>query len=89
VTKGKATINQEVEEVAEKIETTREKIVINQDAEEIAEKNDTIFFKAKRALTEDEHNLLSDRIRFETEKTGLKIILVPFSVDVEVDGESL
>lgn len=67
---------------------TKKKIK-HEGVEEIAEKNDTVFFKAKRPLTEDEHKLLSDWIRYEAEKSDVKIVLVPFSVDVEVDGGSI
>lgn len=65
------------------------KNIIDQNAEEIAEKNSVIYFKAKRPLTDVEHQMLSDRVRFEGEKSGLKIVLVPYLVDVEVDGEQL
>ncbi|MBT2696350.1 hypothetical protein J7E79_02725 [Bacillus sp. ISL-40] len=65
------------------------KKIKHEEVVELAEKNDTVFFKAKRPLTEDEHKLLSDWIRYEAEQVDLKIVLVPFSVDVEVDGETL
>jgi hypothetical protein len=61
----------------------------HKDVEEIAEKNNTVFFKANRTLREDEHKLLSEWIRYEAEKSDMKIVLVPLSVDVVVDGETL
>jgi hypothetical protein len=67
---------------------TKKKIK-HEEVEEIAEKNDIVFFKAKRPLTEDEHKLLSEWLRYEAEKSDVKIVLVPFSVDVELDGDEL
>lgn len=45
-----------------------------------------LLFKANRPLTVQEHEELSQKLRHEEENTGLKIVLVPFSLDV-VDGE--
>jgi hypothetical protein len=65
------------------------KKIVHQDVDEVIEKDGTVFFKAKRPLTEDEHKLLSNWIRHESKKSGVNIVLVPFSVDLEVGGESL
>lgn len=46
-----------------------------------------LIFKANRPLTVQEHEELSQKLRYEEENTGLKIVLVPFSLDV-VDGEA-
>lgn len=55
---------------------------------EVAKVADTaIIFKAKRPLDKGEFELLSDMVKHENEKTGLKIVLMPFSCDV-VEGGS-
>lgn len=38
-----------------------------------------LYFKAIRPLTADSFELLSDMLRKEAEKNGLKSILIPFS----------
>ena len=44
-----------------------------------------IIFKANKPLDKGEFELLSDMVKHENEKTGLKIVLMPFSCDV-VEG---
>lgn len=44
-----------------------------------------LLLKANRPLTVQEHEELSQKLRYEEENTGLKIVLVPFSLDI-VDG---
>jgi hypothetical protein len=51
------------------------------DVTEIKETKDAIIFKANKPLTETEFKLLSDLIKSEEEKTGLKIVLMPYSCD--------
>ncbi|WP_408626407.1 hypothetical protein [Alkaliphilus metalliredigens] len=51
-------------------------------AEKILEKDGVIYFKATKPLTKQEHEQLSDKVRYESEKTELKIVLVPFSCDL-------
>ncbi|WP_220376450.1 hypothetical protein [Cohnella lupini] len=46
-----------------------------------------MIWKATRPLTDREHEQLSDRLRYESEKTGINIVLVPFSVEVGVSAE--
>ena len=65
------------------------KKIANADVEELIEKDGTVFFKAKRPLQESEYKLLSEWIRHEMKKSGLKIVLVPFSVDAEISGEAV
>jgi protein tyrosine phosphatase (PTP) superfamily phosphohydrolase (DUF442 family) len=59
---------------------------IHHEVEEVAQKGETVFFRVKRPMTEEEHNLLSDRVRFEAEKSGLNIVLVPYTCDVEFEA---
>ncbi|QMV43736.1 hypothetical protein [Cohnella cholangitidis] len=48
-----------------------------------------VVWKATRPLTVQEHEELSEKLRFEEKETGLEIILVPFSVEPSVStGES-
>lgn len=64
------------------------KKIVDPDIAEVAEKESVVFFRVKRPLTESEHTLLSDRIRSESEKSGLKIVLVPHSCDLDLGGET-
>jgi hypothetical protein len=66
---------------------TRKKI-IDADIEQIAEKEDVVFFRVNRPLTANEHNLLSDRVKQESKKSGLKIVLVPHSCELDLGGET-
>ena len=43
-----------------------------------------LLWKVNTPLSQSEHEQLSDRARFEEEKSGVRIILVPYSVEVEV-----
>jgi hypothetical protein len=45
----------------------------------------TIIFKATKPLMKEEFELLSDMVKYENEKTGLKIVLMPFSCEVAED----
>jgi hypothetical protein len=54
---------------------------------ETAEKGNTIFLKVNRSLTKSEHDLLMKRMEEQERLTGMKIIVIPFSVD-HVDGEA-
>lgn len=58
-----------------------ENIVI-EEAAEIKKDNTVIYFKANRPLTTQEHKSLHEKIEIEVEKSGLKVILVPFLVDL-------
>lgn len=44
-----------------------------------------IIFKATSPLMKGEFELLSDMVKHENEKTGLKIVLMPYSCEV-VEG---
>ena len=55
---------------------------ITPEAVEIKQAEGVIYFKAIRPLTVKEHEDLSYKLRYEEENTGLKIVLVPFSLDL-------
>lgn len=46
-------------------------------------KNEVLIFKANRPLTPSEFKTVADLLRREQEEAGVKIILKPFSVDLE------
>jgi len=64
---------------------TTENTVI-EEAAEIKKDNTIIYFKANRPLTTQEHQSLHEKIEIEMKKSGLKVVLVPFLVDLS-DGE--
>lgn len=47
-----------------------------------------LIFKATRPLDEGEFKLLSEMVRHEEEKSGIKIILMPYSCGLEEDKEN-
>lgn len=47
-----------------------------------------LLWKATMPLSDSEHEHLSNRLRFEQEHSGVKIILVPYPVEAEVSIES-
>jgi hypothetical protein len=50
---------------------------------EIAKTTETaIVFKATKPLMKEEFELLSNMVKYENEKTGLKIVLMPFSCEI-------
>ena len=55
---------------------SREKVV------RLKEVDDVIYFKAIFKLTEEQHQQLSDKLRYEAEKSGKNIILVPSSAAI-------
>jgi hypothetical protein len=56
------------------------------EAVEVKQADGVIYLKATRPLTVKEHEDLSQKLKFEMEKTGLNIVLVPFTLD-PVEGE--
>lgn len=46
----------------------------------LKEQDDVIYFKCIYKLTEEQHQQLSDKLRYEAEKSGKNIILLPSSV---------
>jgi hypothetical protein len=62
----------------------RKKKETEHDAELVLETNEVLVFKANRPLDEKQFNLLSDLVRNEEEKSGIKIVVAPHSVDVEL-----
>ncbi|WP_207383535.1 hypothetical protein [Paenibacillus solani] len=47
-----------------------------------------VIWKANRPLSITEHEQLSEKIRFESEHSGARIVLAPFSVEVSVDVQN-
>jgi hypothetical protein len=57
-------------------------------AELVKETKDILVFKANRRMGKGEFELLSELVRKEEEKSGVKIVLAPNSIDLEsVDNE--
>lgn len=50
----------------------------------VAQTETVIVFRATRPLIDCEYEELEKRVRLENQKSGLKIVLAPFSVDVEI-----
>lgn len=48
----------------------------------VKETDKAIIFKTNRPLMKEEFELLSDLVKYEEKKTGLKIVLMPFSCEV-------
>ena len=55
---------------------------VTEDATEVSKTDEVIYFKANRLLTTEEHKTLHEKIEYEMKKSGLKIVLVPFLVDM-------
>lgn len=49
----------------------------------IKETDTIIFFKANKPLDEGQYDLLDRMVRLQNDRTGLKIVLVPFSADLK------
>lgn len=55
----------------------------------VVEKNDTvILFKVNKPLTNVEYKELEARVRQEQAKSGLKIVLAPYSVDAKIKPDA-
>ena len=68
-------VNQERKiQMATKVE--KETTVIN-------DSDTTVILRANRALSEVQFDLLSNLVRKEEKKAGVKMVLVPFSVDLD------
>jgi hypothetical protein len=46
-----------------------------------------LVFRATRPLMDAEHASVLKRLRAEEERTGVKVILVPYSVEMKEDGK--
>jgi hypothetical protein len=55
----------------------------------VNDKETIIVFRALKKLTDIEHEQLSGKIRFEEEKSGVKIVLMPYSCEFVVDTEGV
>lgn len=45
----------------------------------LKEENGVVYFKAIYPLSLEQHEQLSDKLRYEAEKSGLNIVLIPAS----------
>lgn len=55
--------------------------------EKVASENETILvFKPTKRLTAIEHEQLTNKLRVEEGKSGIKIVLMPFSVELTKDS---
>ena len=57
---------------AEKVKTIKEKV-------------ETLIFKPNTKLTAKEFEVLDEQVRIENEKSGVKIVLMPYSCEVVED----
>jgi len=48
-----------------------------------------LLFKCTVPLNEEEHEILANKVRMEQEHSGIKIILVPYSVDPTVTEQAI
>jgi len=55
----------------------------DKEVEKVKETKETIIFKATRPLDKGEFELLSNMVKHEEEKTGVKIVLMPYSCELE------
>lgn len=67
--------------MADKKVDTTEPVTV-QGTEAVKTTESTIVFKATKPLVKEEFELLSDMVKHENEKTGLKIVLMPFSCEI-------
>lgn len=51
-------------------------------AEKVIETEEVIIFKANKPLDNLQFELMSNMVKSENEKTGLKIVLMPYSCDL-------
>ncbi len=61
-------------------------VVTTEDAEIVKQTETIVIFKVKRPLMPHEYEELQKRVRLENEKSGLKIVLSPYSVDAQITG---
>jgi len=54
------------------------------DTQIVVETETIVIFKVNRPLMPHEYDELEQRVRQENEKSGLKIVIAPYSVDVEI-----
>ncbi len=65
---------------------TKKKTQKIKDVVEVAKTETVVVFKATKPLTQSQHEALSERVRIENEKSGVKVVLAPNIVDkVEVE----
>lgn len=52
---------------------------VREKAVKLKEQDGVVYIKAIYKLTDEEHRQLSDKLRYEAEKSGLNIVLIPSS----------
>ncbi|KLU66751.1 hypothetical protein DEAC_c14190 [Desulfosporosinus acididurans] len=57
--------------------------VKDQLATELTQKDNVIIVKANRRLTQDENDLLIKRMEEQEKRIGMKILVIPYSVDIQ------
>lgn len=60
----------------------QEEVELIQEVEQEFEKETVLVFRAKHPLGEIEFKLLSDLLQSEQEKSGVKIVLAPYSSEL-------
>lgn len=63
---------------------SRKETVKAEKVKTIKKKVETLIFKPNMKLTAKEFEVLDKQVRIENEKSGVKIILMPYSCDCEV-----
>lgn len=61
----------------------------NSNAETVKKTKTELVVKATRALSTQEHKQISDKLRYEEEKSGLKIVLLPFTTELAEADQKL
>jgi len=61
--------------------------VANGKAVKVKQTGKVIVFQAVKRLTKKEFELLSDMVRHEMEKTGVKIVLMPYSCELAPEDD--
>lgn len=68
-------------------EKVAEQELVIEGAEKVFIQEGVLVVKANRMLSTLEHKQLSEKLRYENEKSGVKLVLLPFSCD-PVEGEN-
>lgn len=68
-----------------KKETKKKLDVEVKEVKTIKEPIETLIFKPNKPLTPQEYEMLSDMVRSENKKSGVNIVLIPFSCEVGED----
>lgn len=64
-----------------------QKLVAIDMADTKAESVTVMVWKALRKLSETEHKNISEKIRFEEARAGIRIVLIPYACELETNGK--